>query len=301
MKRKYILLLIVSAFILLLPKNSFAKTLEVNYPANYMSYQELMSTCTLRESEFFNIGSTSSGQILIANPATQQNVLGAETMNDKIKFYILDGVTASDLTSNITQQMRDHSIDTYGVDLFKDYDKITINVKELNSNIKSDIVIDFTKYNELFDLNAYDATVLSFINRQNLEETNSPFTSSTSLAGVNGGNENYDEIISRDGKSLVKIYYENSTTPFQIKIQEGVTYKDNIEYVLDDSIKAALLDEGVNVNKLVLKFGDKPVSNVNKVINNIKNPETYNNLLIVFIVSFGSLLGYNLVKRIKSN
>ena len=38
----------------------------------------------------------------------------------------------------------------------------------------------------------------------NLQETNSPFIVSTSIAGVNGDTENYDEILNRDGKSLVK-------------------------------------------------------------------------------------------------
>ena len=301
MKKKLLAVLLFTAAVLFLPKNTFAKTLEITYPSNYLTYQQLAQTYTIRESTFYEIGSTSSGlPSTMANYATGEDIFGIEYSDDKIRFTSLPGVTDSDLTSAITQEMRNNSINYNGVDVFAVYDTIKYSLKELPAVDKTDVTIDFTQVKESWDMNAYDGFVLSALQRQNLQETNSPFIVSTSLAGVNGDTENYDEILNRDGKSLVKKFYETSATPFQIKIQDGVTYKDNLTYTLDDSVKQALANEGLNINKITLIFGHEPVNTnpVNIIKNAIKNPLTMNNIVIIIaLLSICTIGGISILKK----
>lgn len=301
MKKKLFAVLLLTATVLFLPKNTFAKTLEINYPSNFVTYQELSKNYTLREGDFYNIGSTSEATTTMANPITQEAVLAIEFEGNKIRFSKLSGVTDDDLTSPITQEFRDNIIAVYGVDIYEDYDTIKMNVKEFDITNTSDITIDFTKYEDYWDMNAYENNVLGVLQRQNLYITDSPFYTSNSLAGVNGDSENYDEIISRDGKSLVKMFYLNSNTPFKIKIQDGVTYKDNITYILEDNIKEALANDGYNVDKITLIFGHEP-DPVNTVKNTIRdsenNPATLNNkVLIIAILSICTVSAISVLKK----
>ena len=128
MKKKLLIVLLFTA-VLFLPKNTFAKTLEINYPSNEMRFVEMAQNYTIRESMFFNIGSPSpSGNQTIVNLSGEE-IIGINKNGDKVSFYILPGITDAKLTSPITQEIRNYSIDYYGVDVFQDYDTIKMNVK----------------------------------------------------------------------------------------------------------------------------------------------------------------------------
>lgn len=355
MKRKIILLLIITFGILLIPKNGFAKTLEINLPSNSINYSQgngMLQYYSAREmyvmelltdyfcndarstlndmdngysgifpfnhlsilkeetgnipSDGFNTrdGSRSVYVCNLRNLDNNKEIIKYEAGQNYVKYQLLSNVSDDDLFFSITDDIRyfyspDDAFMLYG------YDSIRFNLKEMEFIENTDIVYDFTKYNDLYDMSFYDNEILFMIFDYFShigEDSNFPVVVP----------ENYEDdslyyvFSDRNGKELFRFYSDdtnNSNLRFKIVLADEVSYKDNFTYVLPSDLKNLLASEGFYVNSISFRFGDEPKEEpiVEKVKNIVTNPKTYNGMFIVFIVLICSIGGFGLYKKINNN
>ena len=354
MKNKLFLLLIMTFGILLIPKNGFAKTLEINLPSNRVSFsqEEIMSQYySAREtfvlemlSEYFcydsmNLlsgdnnggnsvfpyyynfgleetknnnsslgvmrdGSDNAYMCTIRNLDNDKEIFNYVVGDDYLKYELLSNVSDDDLLFSITDDFRNYLSSEYAFMLYG-YDSIRINFKQIDFVENNDIVYDFTKYNDYYDMSFYDIELIELIFGYFThidDDPNFPI-----VFPENYGHERlYSAFNDRNGKELFKIYYNdinNNNLRSKIVLADGVSYKDNFTYVLPSDLKSFLSEQGFHVNSISFRFGDEPKEEaiVEKVKNIVSNPKTYSGMFIVFIVLICSLGGFALYKRINNN
>ena len=301
MKKKLFALVLLMFISFILPKNIFAKTLDVYLPSNYITMENLFQNMTFKQYAVYEHFFRSDNSIF----DSETGIIHIDQQNNLARYYLTPGTSENDLIFDITPELRNNFIDLDKIDLFYGYDKIRFSLKTFNIIENYDSVIDFSKYDDFFDINLYDYYI--FINIFDMmdfyfDTHERPFNGSYFEVNGNPG----VEIISKDGKSLVKLYVDEVSNIFKVEIQDGVTYKDNITYEFSDELKDELSSHGFNCNSFSLIVGhepsqeneSKPVSNIVK--NLIKNPETSNDTLIILVVCICAVSGGLLVKRIKN-
>ena len=352
MKKKILLLLIITFGILLIPKNGFAKTLEINLPSNqvsvsqrngmfqYYSFREMLVLEFLTDYfchdgtilysgrdggqgsifPYYNFGlekeknsapslGVKPGGSVDSNTCTLRNLdNGKEIINyvlgdDYIKFQLLSNVSDDDLFFSITDDMRSRFSSNFA-SLLYGYDSIRFTIGQMEFVETNDLVYDFTKYNDLFDMTPYNSEIFKMIFdyfSHMGEDPNFPI-----VIPENYGNERlYDDFYDRNGKQLFRFYStetNNSNIRAKIVLGDGVSYKDNFTYVLPNDLKSFLASQGYYVNSISCRFGDEPKDEpiVDKVKKIVSNPKTYNGMFIVLILLICSIGGFGLYKKINS-
>ena len=255
MKKKICLLLFVMFVSFFAPKNIFAKTLEINYPTNYVSEGELMFLYSVREVRFF-LSFLEGDYVVYYNNNSPKNIFGKENSDRKARFYKLPGVEDDDLIFHITDEFRNQLIDNYHFDLSSGYDTIKFNVKEMPMpNFFSNYIIDFTKFDDLLDFRYVDAMLLDSFS-QDFDDINLPFNISGSFSD-NAILTNFT-ISSKDNKLLLKILFDEQESKLKIIIPDNVTYKDNITLKLADLVPDYQTYENPIAEQITLIFAHEP-------------------------------------------
>ena len=296
MKKKKLLLMILSALVItLLPKTAFAKTLEVNFPSNEMTWGEYMQSYTVRTEGFRALGVSPYGNFIVS-PCSGADIIEYQLTGTTLKFTLLDGVTNDDLQCAISQDMRDANVNNYGEDIYEGYDDVLLSVKELSVPQRDEAVFDFTKLEDQAEMTAYEKEAWANLSVAMTNPNSSyPLLVSEVIAtSQNPGDDNYSEILTKDGsRSLVKLHYKESSTPNKIIVTDG-KFEDNVSFDLENTTVEDFAAWGVDLKKVSFIFGEEtnnpqtdpttPTNPEKPADNNIKNPLTFNNSLLIVLV-----------------
>lgn len=232
------------------------KTLVIELPSNDASSFQLYSALTLRQAISYDV-------FLSAGPnSTFKNKSGKEIIkvnldssnNYNVSYELLPGVTEEDCTFDITDEDRNILIDAFEEDILKNYNKVKIEVKNIEYKDFGDTyIIDFLKYSDIYDMSYIDSYIFPLF----LLELNK----------FDYMKEVFD-VKSKNGKDLVKFSSyikfnidngEQFLSSTESKIANNLTQEDDVIIELTTQIKNSLRSNSINVDdysRLILKFSN---------------------------------------------
>ena len=248
MKKKF--LGIIAVFLLsvfIIPSKVFAadgKTFTINMPNDFTNTYSAMKDITVRE--YFAFELVGDDNEIISPVGTDEEQTGYEYKKGKNEKSTID----------ITNEMREASVDDYGRDIFEGYSKISIKLFTPTADNSKEFVVDFS------ELSSKDYLDVKMITYEVAAMLSYGFVDSDA---INKELTDSSVILNKDNKVLATL--QKSDGDWEYIVSDDVTADDDIVYNITEDDKEELAawlaeeyDEELgefNYTRFIYRFSDK--------------------------------------------